>query len=43
MLGLLGSKVDKPSKFLIIILNAVEYIESDIQKIHVPRIDDEII
>ena len=29
----LGSKVDKPSNFLIKTLNTEEYIESDIQKI----------
>ena len=40
---MLGYEVDKPSKFLIKTLNATEYIESDIQKIEIPRINDHII
>ena len=40
---LMGSEVDKPSKFLIKTLNAAEYIESDIQKNEVPRTGDHII
>ena len=43
MYGVLGSKVDKPSEFLIKTLNAAEYIESDIQNIEAPRIDNPII
>ena len=40
---LLGFEVDKPSEILIKTLNAREYIESDIQNIEAPRIDDLII
>ena len=43
ILSLLGSKVDKPSEISIKISNSVEYIESDIQNIEAPRIDDPII
>ena len=39
----LGSKVDKPSKILIKISNAIEYIESDIQNTEASRRDDPII
>ena len=39
----MGSKVDKPSKFFIKTLNAVEYIESYFQNIEAPRTDDSII
>ena len=37
-----GSKVDKPSEILIKTLNAIEYIELDIQNIEAPKIDDPI-
>ena len=40
---MLGSEVDKPSKLLIKTLNAVEYIELDIQNTEPPRTDDPII
>ena len=40
MLLVLGFEVDKPSKILIKTLNAVEYIESDVQHIEAPRTDD---
>ena len=40
---MLASKVDKPSKILIKISNTAEYIESNIQNIKAPRIDDPII
>ena len=40
---LLGSQVDKPSKFLIKTSNAREYLKSDIQNIEAPIIDDPII
>ena len=40
---LLGSKVNKPSKILIKTSNVVEYLESNIQNIEAPRIDDPII
>ena len=40
---LLGFEVDKPSKFSIKTLSAMEYIESDIQNIEAPRTDDHII
>ena len=43
MSQLLGFEVDKAFKILIKTLNAVEYIESNIQNIEVPRIDDHII
>ena len=42
-LVLLGSEVDKPSKFFIRTLNGAEYIELDITKIEALRIDDLII
>ena len=41
--GVLGSEVGKPSKISIKIVNVVVYIESDIQNIKAPRIDDSII
>ena len=37
-----GSEVNKPSEILIKILNAMEYIESDIQIIEAPRANDHI-
>ena len=37
---MMGLMLDKPSKFQ---LNMVEYIESNIKNIKVPRIDDPII
>ena len=37
---LLGFEVNKPSKILIKTLNAVKYIESDIQNIKALRLDD---
>ena len=40
---MLSYEVDKPSKFLIKISNATEYIEFDIHNIEAPRIDDLII
>ena len=40
---LLGSEVDNFMKFLIKTSNAIEFIESDIQNIEAPRIDDPII
>ena len=40
---LLGPEIDKPSKILIKISNAAEYIELDIQNIEAERIDDPII
>ena len=40
---LMGSEVDKPSKFLIKVTNASDDIESDIQNIEAPRVDDLII
>ena len=39
----LGSEVDKLYEILIKTSNAAEYIESDIQNIEVPRIDDHMI
>ena len=39
----LGSEVDKPSKNFIKTLNALEYLESDIQNIEAPKIDDLIL
>ena len=39
----LGSKVAKLSKIIIKILNAAEFIASDIQNIEAPRTDDHII
>ena len=39
----MGFEVDKLFKILIKTLNATEYIESDIQNIETPRIDDPII
>ena len=39
---LFGSKVDKLSKIFINTSKAMEYIESDIQNIEAPRIDDPI-
>ena len=41
--SLLGSKVDKLSNIFIKTSNAMEYIESDIQNIEAPRVDDPII
>ena len=38
-----GSEVNKPSKYLTKTSNGVEYIESDIQNIEAPIIDDPII
>ena len=43
MNSMLDFEVDKPSKFCIKTSNAAEYIESDVQKILAPRIDDLII
>ena len=40
---LLGSKIDKPSKTLIKISNAMKYIELRIQSIEAPRTNDRII
>ena len=40
---LLSFEVNKPSKILIKTSNAKEYIDSDIQNIKVPKIDDLII
>ena len=40
---MLGSEVNKPSKILIKISSAVEYIESEIQNIEAPTRDDPII
>ena len=39
----LGSEVDKPSKILIKTLNAVEYIELDIQNTEATRVYDHLI
>ena len=39
----MGSEVDKLFKNFIKTLNVVEYIESNIQNIETPRIDDPII
>ena len=43
MYPMLGFEVNKLSKILIKTFNVVEYIESDIQNIRAPRIDDIII
>ena len=40
---MLGSEVNKPSKFLIKTSNTTKYIESDVQNIEVPRTNDPII
>ena len=40
---MLGSKVDKPFKTLIIYLNVKKYIKLNIQNIEAPRTDDPII
>ena len=40
---MLGYEVDKPSKILIKISNAIDYIELDIQNIETPIIDHLII
>ena len=42
-MDMLGSETDKPSKILIKTSNAVKSIESDIQNIETPRLDDPII
>ena len=42
-MNMLGSKVDKLSKFLIKTSNATKYMESDIQDNEAPRTDDHII
>ena len=43
MIRLLGFEVDMPVEILIIKLNAVECIQSDIQNTGTPRINDHII
>ena len=43
MKAVLGSEVNKPLKMLIKISNVAYYIESNIQNIKLPRIDDPII
>ena len=40
---MLGYQVDKPFKILIKTLNALKYIESDIQNVEILRTDDPII
>ena len=43
MLLVIGSNVDKLSKILIKTSSAMEYTESNIQNIEIPRVDDRII